>query len=256
LSQSGSRRVGTVQMKNQIEWLKALPLGLAVKLIAIFMVRKLTRLPISFSYAQGAEDIIIPYIAHYHFGIEGPGKYVDVGCNTPVKYSNTFLLYLIGWRGLNVDANAELIDECKRVRRQDICLRAAVSDIEREVTFHKAKDDAVSTIDETRLVEWKKYFEFSDADQERLVTRTLTSILDENWKAGDAIDLLSIDVEGHDFQVLQSLDLARYRPKIVVIEMHTIENLEENEIYRYLTSNGYAFRYYAVLNAYFVDTNH
>jgi len=240
-------------MKNQITWLKSLPLGLAARLIAIFAVRKFVRLPIAFSYAQGAEDIIIPHIARYDFGLDGPGRYVDVGCNAPVKYSNTFLLYLIGWRGINIDANAELVAECKRVRRQDICVRAAVSDSEREVVFHKAKDDAVSTIDETRLVEWKKHFEFSDEDQETLVTRTLTSILDEQWTKGDAIDLLSIDVEGHDFQVLRSLDLSRYRPKIVVIEMHSIAKIEENEIYKYLILNGYIFKHFAVLNAYFVD---
>jgi FkbM family methyltransferase len=240
-------------MNYQREWFKSLPFSLTVRLILMWAVRRITGLPVDFSFAQGAEDILIPYIARYHFGLEGPGKYVDVGCNAPVKYSNTFLLYLIGWRGVNIDANAELIAECKRVRRQDVCVRAAVSDSEREVVFHKGKDDAVSTIDETRLVEWKKHFEFSDEDQETLVTRTLTSILDEHWKAGDAIDLLSIDVEGHDFQVLQSLDLSRYRPKIVVIEMHSIENIDENEIYQYLISNGYLFKYYAVLNAYFVD---
>jgi FkbM family methyltransferase len=241
-------------MKHQTEWLRSLPFGIAIRLIVMSIARKITGLPITFSFAQGAEDIIIPYIARYTFGITGPGRYIDVGCNAPIRYSNTFDLYLNGWRGLNIDANAELIGEAKRIRRKDICLRAAVSDAEREVTFHKAKDDAVSTIDETRLIEWKKHFEFSDADQETLITRTLTSILDENWKVGDKIDLLSIDVEGHDLQVLRGVDLSRYRPKIIVIEMHSIENLTENEIYCYLIAKGYAFKYYAVLNAYFVDT--
>jgi FkbM family methyltransferase len=240
-------------MNYQREWLKALPVGLAVRLILMWAARRMTGLPAAFSFAQGAEDILIPYIARYHFGLDGPGKYVDVGCNAPVKYSNTFLLYLIGWRGINIDANAELIAECKRIRRQDVCVRAAVSDSEREAIFHKGKDDAVSTIDETRLVEWKRYFAFSEEDQETLVTCTLTSILDEHWRKGDPIDLLSIDVEGHDLQVLRSLDLSRYRPKIVVIEMHSIENIEEDNIYQYLSSNRYIFKYYAVLNAYFVD---
>ena len=240
-------------IKNS-EWLQSLPFGLAVKMAALYLVRKLTRIPVSFSYAQGAEDIIIPYLAKYHLGIEGPGNYVDVGCNAPIRYSNTFHLYLTGWRGLNIDANGELIRECRKIRRQDVCVQAAVSDAEREVTFHKAKDDAVSTIDETRLVEWKEHFEFDDNDQETVVTRTLTSILDEHWKHGDAIDVLSIDVEGHDFQVLKSLDLSKYRPKIIVIEMHSIENLERTDIYQYLIANGFAFKFYAVLNVYFADS--
>lgn len=241
-------------MRNQLTWLKALPITLAVKLIVIFALRRLFRLPITFSYAQGAEDIIIPYLYRYHFGLSGPGKYVDVGCNAPVRYSNTFALYLTGWRGINIDANAELIKESRRVRRQDVCVQAAVSDTEREVTFHRAKSDLVSTIDETHLVEWKKHFEFSDEDQETVITRTLTSILDENWKHGSSIDVLSIDVEGHDFHVLRSLDLSRYRPKIIVIEIHSIANLESTEIYQYLITNGFEFKFYAVLNAYFTDS--
>jgi FkbM family methyltransferase len=243
-------------MRNQIQWLKALPTGLAIKLIAMFAVRRLTRLPITFSYAQGAEDVIIPYLIRYHFGLTGPGKYVDVGCNAPVRYSNTFDLYLNGWRGLNVDANRELIAECKRVRKLDRSLQAAVSDSEKEVVFHKAEGGLMSTIDTAKYEEWKALPVFSDRREETLITRTLTSILDDNWQADDAIDLLSIDVEGHDFQVLRSLDLSRYRPKIIVIEMHSIEKMDENEIYRHLTSNGYTFKFYAVLNAYFVDANY
>lgn len=220
------------------------------------VARRLTGLPITFSYAQGAEDIIIPYVARYHFGMTGPGKYVDVGCNAPVRYSNTFDLYLNGWRGVNIDANSELVSECRKVRKQDICIQAAVSDSEREVIFHRAKSNLVSTIDEEKLVEWKKHFEFSDDDQETLVTRTLTSILDEHWRSGDSIDVLTIDVEGHDMQVLKSLDLSRYRPKIVVIEMHEFEGVESTEIYQYLAGNGYRLKYFAVLNAFFVDANY
>jgi FkbM family methyltransferase len=240
-------------VKRLLNLFAILPFGLTVRLIIMSVARRLTGLPITFSFAQGAEDIIVPHIFRYRFSLETPGRYVDVGCNAPVKYSNTFELYTNGWRGLNIDANQQLVEECRRVRKQDICVQAAVSDSEREVVFHRAKSHLVSTIDEERLVEWKKHFEFSDDDQETLVTRTLTSILDEHWPDGDPIDLLSIDVEGHDFQVLRSLDLSRYRPKIVVIEMHSIEGIEENDIYKYLISNGYLFKYFAVLNAYFVD---
>lgn len=240
-------------IKNR-EWFKSLPFGLVVKMAALYLVRKLTRIPVSFSYAQGAEDIIIQYLLKYHVGVDGPGNYVDVGCNAPIRYSNTFHLYLTGWRGINIDANAELIKECQKVRLEDVCVHAAVSDTEREAIFHRAKSDLVSTIDETRLVDWKKHFEFVDDDQERVVTRTLTSILDEHWTHGNSIDVLSIDVEGHDFPVLKSIDLSRYRPRIIVIEMHSVSNMENTEVYQYLFANGFEFKFYAVLNAYFTDS--
>ena len=243
-------------MRNQINWLQSLPIGLALRLMTVYAVRKLFRLPIGFSYAQGAEDLIIPYLVRYHFAISEPGTYIDVGCNEPVRYSNTFDLYLRGWRGVNIDANRDLIEECRRVRKQDVCVLAAVSDAEREVTFHKAKSNLVSTIDETKLVEWKMQFEFSDDDQETVTTQTLTAILDRSWKHGDSIDLLTIDAEGHDLQVLKGLDLKKYRPKIVVIEIHDFETPEKSEIHQYLSANGYKLKFFAIFNAYFVDEHY
>lgn len=236
-------------MKNQFEWFKSLPFGLNLGLTALYLVRKVFGVPVAFSFSQGAEDIILGYL----LDLKKKGTYVDVGCNTPVRFSNTFNLYLMGWRGINIDANRELIAECKQVRKSDVCICAAVSDTEKEVIFHKSKESAVSTIDEKRLEEWQKNWEFAEEDKEKVITKTLTSILDKNFPAGTKIDLLSIDVEGHDFNVLKSLDLEKYRPKVIIIELHSIEKMAETDIYQYLTANGYQFRYYAVLNAYFLD---
>lgn len=237
-------------MKNQLLWFKSLPFGLAIRLISLSLVRKIFRIPVAFSFSQGAEDIILSY-----FQLPGPGTYVDVGCNEPVRFSNTFNLYLQGWRGINIDANRDLIYECQKIRKKDISICAAVSDSEREVTFHKSKTSAVSTIDEDRLKDWEKLWTFAEEDKEKVVTKTLTSILDENLPAGSQIDLLTIDVEGHDFMVLKGLDLTKYRPKVIIIEIHSIDKIIETDIYRYLSANDYSLMYYAVLNAYFVDNN-
>lgn len=242
-----------MMFRQKLDWFRALPIGLAFGLIVLSFVRRIFRIPAFFSFAQGAEDILILHIATYNLGITGPGNYVDVGCNRPVRYSNTFDLYLRGWRGINIDANKRLVEECKRIRKQDICLHAAVSDAEREVTFHKAKSDLVSTIDERQLVEWRKHFEFDDEERETVVTRTLTSILDEHWQASDRIDLLTVDVEGHDVQVLKGLDLEKYRPRMIVVELHEFAAIERSEAFLLLTASGYRLTYFAVLNAYFVD---
>ena len=53
------------------------------------------------SYSQNGEDLIL--IDYFN---ENPnGFYVDIGCHHPFRFSNTYLLYKKGWRGLNVDAN-------------------------------------------------------------------------------------------------------------------------------------------------------
>lgn len=237
-------------MKDKLHWFKLLPFGYAFRLVSLSLVRKLFKIPVTFSFSQGAEDILTGYLP-----LPKKGIYVDVGCNEPVRFNNTFNLYLQGWHGINVDANSDLIAECQRIRKQDISIRAAVSDTEKEVIFHKSKESAVSTIDEERLQQWKQLWTFSEDDAEKTMTRTLTSILDSHLPVGSQVDLLTIDVEGHDFQVLKGLDLAKYRPKVIIIEMHSIEKIKESNIYQYLTEKGYVYKYFAVLNAYFVDGN-
>ena len=241
-------------MKRKLALFKALPFGLTCGLILLSLVRKAFRIPVTFSYSQGAEDLISDHYLRYQFAMGMNGTFVDVGCNAPVRYSNTFDLYTRGWRGINIDANGALIEECKRVRKQDISLRAAISDCEYQATFHKSKDsDLVSTIDEEKLSDWKKSWDFPDEDSETVITKTLTSILDENLLDGSEIDLLTIDVEGHDFRVLRGLDMSKYRPKVIIIEIHGLVALEDNEIYKYLIANGYSLKAFAILSAYFVD---
>ncbi|MEP7149353.1 MAG: FkbM family methyltransferase [Acidobacteriota bacterium] len=210
-------------------------------------VRRLFRIPATFIYAQGAEDFIAGHYLRHLFNVER-GTYVDVGCNRPLRNSNTFDFYKLGWRGIAIDANMDLIAEFQAVRKQDICVTSAVSDEQRDAFFYKSDEDLVSTIDEDRLIEWKKHWEFNEG--EKVVTRTLTSILDD-YSLVD-IDLLSIDVEGHDLQVLRGLDLTKYRPKLIIIEIHDLANVEGSPIYVYLTEHGYELKAFAILSAFFV----
>src|SRR5580658_4236807 len=92
---------------------------------------------LTISYSQCGDDLIIKTI----FGkTRRNGYYVDIGCNNPIQKSNTFNLYLKGWRGICVDGNEVLIRRFRKIRKRDICLHAIVSDECRELVFYQ--DDA------------------------------------------------------------------------------------------------------------------
>ena len=55
------------------------------------------------------------------------GTYLDVGCATPVKYSNTFLLYLHNWKGTCVDIRK--IRRFKWLRRRDKFVQANIQSL-------------------------------------------------------------------------------------------------------------------------------
>lgn len=85
-------------------------------------------------------------------------------------------------------------------------------------------------------------------------TLTLNQIVEKNKVS--KIDLLCIDVEGHDFKVLKSLDLTKYRPKLIVVEMldsFDFNNVTDSEIFNYLKMNKYKLVGYLIVNGYFVD---
>ena len=55
------------------------------------------------------------------------GKYLDIGCNTPIKGSNTLLLYMKGWDGICIDIRK--IRRFKWLRPRDKVLVKEVIDI-------------------------------------------------------------------------------------------------------------------------------
>ncbi len=73
-----------------------------------------------------------------------------------------------------------------------------------------------------------------------VTTVTLQHVLERVIRA-EPIDLLSIDVENHDFEVLTSFDIQAYRPRVIVIEMHgfAFDAQNESNVYSYLVAHGY-----------------
>ena len=49
------------------------------------------------SYATNLEDLMAKFYCNQHRAQEG-GFYVDVGALDPFRFSNTYALYLAGWR--------------------------------------------------------------------------------------------------------------------------------------------------------------
>jgi FkbM family methyltransferase len=228
---------------------QSLPPALAFRFAMVYTLKRLFNSNASINYSQTGEDAIIRSLLDE----TQPGVYVDVGCNHPIHWSNTLSLYLHGWRGVNIDANPSLIKKFKATRTRDIAVCAAISDQEGEVVFHEFEDDLVSTVSEAVLPEWQSKWKKRG---ERIVkTRTLNSVLAETLQQETSIDLLSVDVEGHDLNVLKSIDLDVYRPKLIIVEMHKLDlhRTAENSITGYLENQDFLQIGYDTLNGYFVD---
>ena len=66
----------------------------------------------------------------------------------------------------------------------------------------------------------------------------LDTIINNSKFKDRKIDFLNIDLEGADFEALQSLNLKLYRPGIICIEIDE-KNIFNSKIYKYLIERNY-----------------
>ena len=182
-------------------------------------------------YSMDKEDLVIKE----YFKSKNKGFYVDVGCYHPLQRNNTMLLYQKGWRGINIDISDFSIKLFKFLRPDDFNLNLAVSNKEGKIDmFFQKKLSQLSTIKENRA---KIAFQGNILDK-KILSKRLTSILDESKYKDQKIDFLNIDVEGADFEVLQSLNLNKYSPELICIEVIE-KDLESSDVFNFLYKNSY-----------------
>ena len=195
-------------------------------------------------YSFSGVDIVLKKI----FYQQEKGFYIDVGCQNPIKNNNTYLLYKKGWEGINIDLDKDNIDLFNSARPKDSNFNKAISsDIKNVELYFYHKKSPINTID-------KKTSDFQKAKVtsiKKINTDTLDNIILNSKYKNHTFDLLSIDVEGHELDVLKGFDLDKYSPKVIVVEYLdlnvskleiknlSIENVLNSEIYKYLISKNY-----------------
>ena len=196
------------------------------------------------SYSFGGIDNLIGYI----FKDTHKGIYIDVGCHHPVLNNNTYLLYKKGWNGINIDLDEKNIELFNYARNKDTNIKIAVSDFKKEVDlyFYHNKS-AINTID-------KKTSDYQKAtvkEIKKIPADKLENIINKSPYNNKNIDFLSIDVEGHELEVLKGLNIKKYKPKVIVVEYLdlttkkleiknlNINNVITSELYLFMIDNGY-----------------
>ena len=208
-------------------------------------------------YSFSGVDIVIENI----FKNQKNGFYIDVGCQHPIKNNNTYLLNKKGWCGINIDLDKDNIDLFNHSRPYDDNINIAVSNKIAEVElFFYHKKSPINTID-------KKISDYQKAEVtqiKKIKTNTLNNIIENSKYRKSKFDLLSIDVEGHELNVLEGLDFNFYSPNVIVVEFldlslpkleiknQNIDNLFKTDLYKFLISKNYILVNYIYADLIFV----
>ena len=202
------------------------------------------------SYSQFAEDL---YLESVLFPQKADGFYVDVGAHHPYRFSNTCLFHKRGWRGINVDVDQRAIDLFKVERPADTNVLAAIGRERGERTLFLFNEGAVNTLSPELAEEYARIEGRTIIDRKPVPVYPLGDILDQYLPDGQAIDILNIDIEGLDMESLESNNWEKYRPEVIVIEIHTANlfNIHDLPATRYLVDKGYHVQHIAHLSTVF-----
>lgn len=190
------------------------------------------------SYSQEGEDMILRRI----FEGERKGFYVDVGAHHPRRFSNTYYFYKEGWRGINIEPNPDALKAFNLDRPKDINLQLGVSDVASILEYYYFDEPALNTFD-SRIVKSRladtpyKLIKTEDVAVDRL-----DSILKKHLPDRQAIDFISVDVEGFDLAVLRSNDWHLFRPKCVLAEVLNtpLDEAIKSDLSKFMLSQGYS----------------
>ncbi len=191
------------------------------------------------SFSQEGEDRILFSI----FGPRTSGFYVDVGAHHPRRFSNTFLFYNLGWRGINIDASKEAIRLFKVERKRDINIHCGIGSRAGYKQFIVFDEPAVSTFNKAVAQDKVNNTKFRVRSRVKVPIRPLSQVLRRHLKSNQVIDFLSIDVEGNDFEVLKSNNWKKYRPLYIAIEIYGVKDFNtvlQDPVTFYLAKHHYA----------------
>ena len=208
------------------------------------------------AYSQAGEDMILKFLFD-SVGIKLP-SYLEIGVYKPDFGSNTYIFYRRGSRGVCVEADETLIPAIKKLRSEDKVLNVGVGvQGNTKADFYIFDEPSLNTFDKEEAQFREKQGTYKIVRVNKVELKDINTIISENF--GTYPELLSIDVEGLDLQVLQTLNYSKFPiPAICVETCAYSENHikpKNEEITAFLLNNGYFVYGDTYINTIFVNHN-
>jgi FkbM family methyltransferase len=189
------------------------------------------------TYSQEGEDLILRRLFHSRAN----GFYVDVGAHHPRRFSNTFYFYEHGWSGINIDPNVAAMELFAVARPRDVNIAMGVSDARGKLQYFVFDEPALNTLDVELAEKRQRTTDYRLVRTIEVPVDRLDAILEQHVPRGRAVDFMSVDTEGHDFNVVKSNDWARYRPRYLLVECldSSLASMVTSPLDRFMLEHGY-----------------
>jgi FkbM family methyltransferase len=155
------------------------------------------------------------------FGERRDGTFVEVGAYDGETYSNTSCLADLGWRGLYIEPIPAACERCRQRHAANphvSVLQCAIGAADGTATVWQngpcstlSDDEHALNMREGRILE-------AEVQRVDVPLRRLDGVLAETGIA-PGFELLVVDVDGSEEAVFAGIDLARWRPRFLLVEL-------------------------------------
>jgi FkbM family methyltransferase len=158
----------------------------------IYEWRKAKGFPLAFS--QNDEDSVI----RRYFNDKMHGRFLDIGAGDGITFSNTKLLYDMGWGGVAVEPSPNLMQVLRENFPPDRVkhVQAALTDKDGPVEFYHSPD-FISTLNEAHKAKWQDKANYTKIGVDGICWQTLMA------RHGTDFDFLNLDIEGENIRMLR-----------------------------------------------------
>lgn len=166
------------------------------------------------------------------------GFFVEVGANDPVTGSNSYFLEkAYRYSGISIDA-IDYSTAYRTERPNTTFVNCVIDSSKQHIPFFVVSnkvgwENMMSSVHESTLETGRGF----SAEKVILPAARLSDIC----KGIEFIDILMIDVEGHEFEVLNSFNWKDQSPKVVLIENNG-HHYARSTLERYMREKGYGLR--------------
>ena len=186
--------------------------------------RKVLNFPMSFS--QNIEDWVI----RKYFKDQFEGRFLDIGAGDGITFSNTKVLYDMGWCGIGIEPSPQLCEKfIKNISPGQVRLiKAALIAEDRPVKFYDAQGDFISTTNEQHKIKWSSKCKYREITVDGISWQTLFR------SYGSDFDFINLDIEGENIPILQLMPKEyKIRAKMICVEYDDQKNVVLNELEPY-----------------------
>ena len=180
-------------------------------------------------FSQSGQDKIVNEV---FFKNSTCGFFLEIGAYDGITGSNClFFEKFMNWDGIAVEASEMQFLKLEKNRNCDTVkavISSRVEDVEFvEITQGLTQMSGINSEIYSASLAFIEKDERTQINKQKVITSTIDNILQKRT----IIDFMSIDIEGHEMKVLNSIDFEKYEFRVICVENNTPEKQSFNEFF-------------------------